>query len=133
MYLLLALFREVTCLYREANPNLHPKSEVRRTHGDNTVAKFISHTASLFNVPVYFLVLSSTGGFHPGLNGSCKPKCEGIRPGPGSQPAGSPDCPDWDLWYPVGGGGAGHPLVCSAALWEPGPTDTPPAAGSSPY
>uniref|UniRef100_A0A674BBP2 RING-type E3 ubiquitin transferase n=1 Tax=Salmo trutta TaxID=8032 RepID=A0A674BBP2_SALTR len=27
MYLLLALFREVTCLYREANPNLHPKSE----------------------------------------------------------------------------------------------------------
>uniref|UniRef100_A0A4W5LL64 Uncharacterized protein n=1 Tax=Hucho hucho TaxID=62062 RepID=A0A4W5LL64_9TELE len=27
MYLLLALFREVTCLYRAANPNLHPNSE----------------------------------------------------------------------------------------------------------
>uniref|UniRef100_A0A8C7LM14 RZ-type domain-containing protein n=1 Tax=Oncorhynchus mykiss TaxID=8022 RepID=A0A8C7LM14_ONCMY len=31
IYLLLALFREVTCLYRAANPNLHPNSEFCQT------------------------------------------------------------------------------------------------------
>ncbi len=29
VYLLLALFREVTALYRSGNPNMHPKPEVK--------------------------------------------------------------------------------------------------------